>query len=175
MSDELETPAAPDAESSTPVVEPTTERTYSAADYRAVQNEAKNLRARLREIEAQAAERANAVTTVQAELETIRTAHAAAAEELRTHRLRLAVTEATRKDESLRGLDPDLILPHLRVEWDDGKPKGVGAALKDVIERFPQLAAPVAPRVPAQAAAGKSNGVSLDPLIAAKRQQYPNL
>jgi hypothetical protein len=176
MSDEIETP---EVEAPPPAGETTPERTYSPAEFRAVQNEAKNLRARLREIEAQAAERANTVTATQAELESIRTAHAAAAEELRTHRLRLAIVTASRDDDALAGIDADLVLPHLRVEWnDDGTPKGVLGALRDAVKRFPSLvpaAASSAPRVPAQTAAGKSTAGSLDPLIAAKRQLYPNL
>lgn len=175
MSDELETPEAdappPAGETATP------ERTYSPAEFRAVQNEAKNLRARLREIEAQAAERANTVTATQAELETIRTAHAAAAEELRTHRLRLAIATTSREDEALAGIDADLVLPHLRVEWnDDGTPKGVLAALRDAVKRFPTLvpvATPNAPRVPAQTAAGKSTAGTTDAAIVAKRNMYP--
>jgi hypothetical protein len=174
MSDELETP---EVEAPPPAGESTPERTYSPAEFRAVQNEAKNLRARLREIEAQAAERANTVTATQAELEAIRTAHAAAAEELRTHRLRLAIVTASREDEALSGIDADLVLPHLRVEWnDDGTPKGVLAALRDAVKRFPSLVpaqAPNAPRVPAQTAAGKSASGTTDAAVQAKRNLYP--
>lgn len=127
--------------------EPTTERVYTAADYRAVVNEAKNLRSRLRETEATA-------TTVKSELDTLRSQLSAHAEELRSHRLRAALNAAA-KDEAF---DVELVSKLVEVEWsDDGKPKGVQAAVKSLLEQYPQLrTAPQAPRIPTQSPGGSA-------------------
>ena len=182
MSDELastETPQAGETQDAPAAsAEPTTERTFSAAEFRAVQNEAKNLRARLREIEGAAKGHQDAVATTRAELEATQARYAAAAEELRTHRLRSAVAAVAREDEALRGVDPDLVLPHLKIEWaDDGTPKGVAAALKDVAKRFPSIVPSAAPgpRVPTQSAASNAQPAAAPDLVAQKRRLYPTL
>lgn len=158
-----------------PAAEPAAnERTYSPAEYRAVQNEAKNLRMRLRDIEGAATQHSAALEAAKSEAEAIRAAHASATEELRAHRLRQAISEAGRGDDDLRGIDPDLVAPHLSgVEWgDDGKPKAVAAALRDVVKRFPQLVS--APRVPTQPPAGSAiTTAASGDLVAQKRPLYP--
>jgi len=173
---EVETPAqAAD-------VEPTTEtppagdpaRTYTQAEFRAVQNEARNLRARLKAAEDAAAAATPALEAVRGEAETLRGQVAAATEELRTFRLRQAIVEAGRDADDLRGIDPDLVAPHLGgVEWgDDGRPRAVAAALRGVLKRFPQIA-PAAPRVPSQPPAGGARPVGDSTAIAQeKRGQF---
>jgi hypothetical protein len=144
-----ETPPAGDP------AEPTT-RIYTAAEFRAVQNEAKNLRARLRDLETTVTGHAPALEALRAEAETARSQVAALTDEARGYRLRQAISDAGRDADDLRGIDPDLVAPHLTgVEWgDDGRPKAIAAALRGVLKRFPQIAATPAPRVPTQPPAG---------------------
>jgi hypothetical protein len=159
-----------------PEAEPTpTERTYTAAEHRAVQNEAKNLRARYRELEATVAGHAPALEAVQTELAAARAELAALVDEARGYRLRSAIADAARNDDTLRGVDAELAARLIDgVEWgDDGKPKGVTAALKRVVERFPQVAAaptPRTPQPPAGSGIGAQRTITTEDVILQKRQ-----
>lgn len=131
------------------------ERTYTAAEYRAVQNEAKNLRARLREAEQSATTAAPALEAAQRDADALRAELAGIRERLRGYELRDAIAEATRADDAadLAGLDPALAARLIEVEYgDDGRPKALSAALRKLVKQYPQLANG-APRVPAQPSA----------------------
>lgn len=161
--DEPQTPTTPTppagAETMTaPTPAKTAERTYSEADYRAVQNEARNLRTRLREAEQTGSQHQSALEALQADTNSLRTRLAAAEDSLRAYRLRDAIAETARADDAgeLHGLDPELAARLLEsVEYDeDGQPKSLKTALGKLVKRYPQLAAAAAPRTPAQPAAG---------------------
>jgi hypothetical protein len=181
-------PVAPDAPQAdapvTPEPDATPERTYTQAEYRQVQNEAKNLRARLRELEAAQQSTAPALEATQAERDAARAELATLAEEVRGYRLRAAIADAARADETLRAADPDLVARLIEgVEWgEDGKPKGVRDGLRRLAERYPQVfAAPTATpaRVGQLPAAGSNvaREISQQDVIAQKRRtaDYPPL
>ena len=141
--------------------ETTEERTYTAAEYKAVQREAQNLRKRLRDAEAQATE-----------LPTLRQAHDALLSEVRQARLHTAIRTEVQAREEWRKLDPELAAQLLQnVTWSDaGNPVGVKAALESVISRYPQLIpGPVVPPQPS-ATGGASNGVTVEQTIQQKQQ-----
>lgn len=149
-------PAAPPP-ATTPADDETSERTYSAAEVRALKNEAKNLRARLREVEAQAAGHPAALEAATRDAEALRGQVASLSDRLRAYVLRDAISEAGRDDEAgdLRGVNADLAARLIEgVEWgDDGAPKGVAPALRKLIKRYPEIAA-ATPARPAQPPAG---------------------
>lgn len=158
---------APAAEST-----PQTDRTYTAAEYRQVVNEAKNLRARLREVE-------STHNGVAAEVDQLRASLAGIHDEVRGYRLRDALRELSR-DEAYSGLDVELVAQLVKAEFgDDGKPKGLNAAVKALIERHPNLrtgnpvsTTPPTPRIPVQPAASGAppKPATKDAIIEAKRR-----
>jgi hypothetical protein len=163
---------APVAATADPVDEPV----ITAAEARELRREAQSLRRRLREIEGvqttTQSEAQQQVASLQAELDALRASHGQATEALRAYRLRDAIAETARGSDDLRGLDPDLAARLVEVEYgDDGKPKGLTAALRGLVERYPQIAA--GPRVSAQPPAGKAQAAAVvtDDLIAQKRRQ----
>lgn len=165
---------------SAPAPEPETEppaRTYTAAEYREVVSEARNLRARLRETEQTAGQHGAALEAARAEAETLRGQLAAAHDALRGYRLRDAIAETAREDgaDDLRGLDPELAARLIEgVEYgEDGAPKGLGPALRRLLKRYPQIAGAAPPRVPPQPPAGRRPAGAGDADVAAqKRRQF---
>jgi hypothetical protein len=159
----------------------TTERTYTAAEYKAVQNEARNLRQRLRDLETQHNTVAQTAEVLRSDLEAFRSERETLLSETRTYRLRDAISAAANGDDALRGLDPALAARLIEgVEWgDDGKPKGIGAKLKTLVSEYPQLVAASGPRLPVQRSATTAPGatVTTDQVIEQKRRsgRYPTM
>lgn len=165
------TPSPPAGEATPPT--PAPERTYTAAEFREVQSEARNLRARLRAAEEAAAPLAPALEAARGEADALRSQVASLTERLRAYELRDAIAAAAREEEGLQSLDAELAARLVEgVEYEAGAFKGLSAALKRLVKKYPQLAP--APRVPAQPAAGGQPGapaVDLSELAAAKRRQ----
>lgn len=154
------------------------ERTYSAAEYRAVQNEAKNLRSRLRELEVTAAGHTPALEATAAERDAARAELAALSDEVRGHRLRTAIAEVARSNDDLGTLDPALAQRLLDdVEWDEaGRPKGLAAKVRALVAQYPQLlTTPTRGLLPQAPANGAAPRVREDDVIAQKRRNYPAL
>lgn len=168
-------PAEPaPAPAASPAEPETSARTYTAAEYREVVSEARNLRARLRETEQTAGQHGAALEAARADADALRAQLATASEALRAYRLRDAIADTARASDDLRGIDPDLAARLVEVEYgEDGRPKGLTAALKSLVERYPQIAGPARPRVPAQPPAGGAPPAGNDADVAAqKRRQF---
>lgn len=168
MPDAEEQPETPAPEAGTPAPdappagESDAPRTYTAAEFRAVQSEARNLRARLREIETQHANATAAQEAARGEAETLRAQAASLLDEVRGHRLQSAIAAAVTTDADLAGLDVELATRLVEgVEWgDDGRPKAIAAALRKLTRQYPQLITP--PRVPTQPPAGQTRAPAAD-------------
>lgn len=172
--------AAPPVGTASPVVTPpaddeTTERTYSAAEMRAVKNEARNLRDRLRKIEAQIEAHPAALEAATREAEALRSQAATTAERLRGYVLRDAIAAAGADDDAadLRVSDPVAAARLIEgVEWgDDGAPKNVPAALRRLLRQHPVLAAQPPARA-AQPAAGGGKPPRADVVAAHIQSHY---
>jgi len=149
------------------------ERTYTAAEVKALKREAQALRTRLREVEASTSDATTQLSATRERLTSLES-------EARSYRLRDAITAAANTDEALRGLDAALAAKLVEgVEWsDDGKPKAVGAALKTLVAQYPQLVAQAGPRLVAQgSASAPAPAVSVDRVIEIKRKSgnYPTM
>ena len=159
----------------------TTDRTYTQAEYKVVQNEARNLRQRLRDLETQHGTVAQTAEVLRSDLEAIRTERETLLSETRTYRLRDAISAAANGDEALRGIDPGLAVRLIEgVEWgEDGKPKGIAAKLKALVSEYPQLVAQAGPRLPVQRSAATAPGatVTTEQVIKQKREsgRYPTM
>lgn len=174
------TPATAPAPVASPETTDADAQTLTAAEARELRREAQSLRRRLREVEGQqttsAQETATQVAALQAEFDALRATHSAAADALRAYRLRDAIAETARASDDLRGVDPDLAARLVEgIEWgEDGKPKGLAAALKSLVTRYPQIAAAPA-RIPSQPPAGGNGRVARqtldDDILAQKRRQ----
>lgn len=176
------TPATAPAPVASPETTDADAPTLSPAEARELRREAQSLRRRLREVEGlqttSQQETATQVAALQAELDALRATHSAAADALRAYRLRDAIAETAEADDAtdLRGVNPELAARLIEgVEWgDDGRPKGLGPALRKLLKRYPQIAAAPA-RVPSQPPAGGNGRVARqtldDDILAQKRRQ----
>ena len=187
MSDE--TPVTTDApaadvvttETAPAAVTDTNERTYTAAEYKSVQNEARNLRQRLRDLETQHGTATQATEALRGDLDAVRSERETLLSETRTYRLRDAISDAAKADEALRDIDPALASRLIEgVEWgDDGKPKGIAAKLKALVGEYPQLVAQAGPRMPVQRSAttAPGGGVTTDQVVQLKKAsgRYPTM
>jgi hypothetical protein len=154
-----------DAPAASPEPETTEERTYTAAELKAVRQEAQNLRKRLREAEAAAEAATPELATLRQERETLLS-------EVRTARLHAAIRTEVQTREEWRKLDPDLAAQLLRdVTWSDtGAPLGVKAALEAMIAKYPQLLPGPVLAPQGAATGGVSSGMTVEQTIAQKQQ-----